>query len=772
MTDLQRLWGTLREDLPSLVLLALLLFVVAWSVMSADWVEGLGILPVVIIIGLVTSYLLAVSVLHELFVLFITSLYGWFTVWVLVGRLIPEPLTFRERLLELNFRLGAWVERALGGGFSRDNLIFLLLVALLAWLLTFNATWNLFRSRRLWLGVIPVGVALLVNVYHYFGPVSVELFILAFLFLTLLLAVSTNAVNREWMWRMQGAAFHPGIRLDLVRGGVVAIVLLLAGAWFAPTASANAQLASLWESPDNPWQEVQDTFRRLFNAVEGPAAVTPTYYGGSRLAMGGPISLSDVPVMTVYAPEGHRYYWQSKVFDTYADGQWTAKPEDRKESDFGILSAEREEVYRLRQNVQQQFELLLPATRILYAAPQPISYSSLPIYYDVIYTTPGEGYATVTAAHSRRVLPRGESYGATSAISIADETSLRGAGTNYPAWVTENYLDLPGSITQRTRDLAANITAGQATVYDQVRAIETYLRETITYNESVPPPPEGVEPIDYFLFESREGYCVYYASAMTVMLRSLGIPARIAAGFSQGTFDPEINGFVVLESDAHTWVQVYFPDYGWIDFEPTTAREPIVRSESLTLDEFTPLEAEPPAAAELPPDPFEELPPTPEIEPQAANGPGATASGPRWAWLGALLRWLGAFALLGTVMLVGVWAWHRKHGLHRLSGVVGSYARLNIFAPWLGVELLPSDTPYERAEAFRRRIPESARPVSRIVDLYVKEQYAPAHMGGNEARAAEEARALWARLRSLFLSTAVRQRLKRLNPFDGDISIR
>ena len=386
--------------------------------------------------------------------------------------------------------------------------------------------------------MIPVGVALLVNVYHYFGPVSVELFILAFLFLTLLLAVSTNAVNREWMWRMQGAAFHPGIRLDLVRGGVVAIVLLLAGAWFAPTASANAQLASLWESPDNPWQEVQDTFRRLFNAVEGPA-VTPTYYGGSRLAMGGPISLSDVPVMTVYAPEGHRYYWQSKVFDTYADGQWTAKPEDRKESDFGILSAEREEVYRLRQNVQQQFELLLPATRILYAAPQPISYSSLPIYYDVIYTTPGEvrhGHGGALAAGAAVA-----SYGAISAISIADETSLRGAGTNYPAWVTENYprsarLDHAAHARPRREHHR------QATVYDQVRAIETYLRETITYNESVPP-PEGVEPIDYFLFESREGYCVLRLGDDRDAALA-GHPRADSAGFSQGTFDPEINGLL------------------------------------------------------------------------------------------------------------------------------------------------------------------------------------------------------------------------------------
>ena len=206
-------------------------------------------------------------------------------------------------------------------------------------------------------------------------------------------------------------------------------------------------------------------------------------------------------------------------------------------------------------------------------------------------------------------------------------------------------------------------------------------------------------------------------------------------------------------------MQVYFPDYGWIDFSRRLPAS-LLCAGSLTLDEFTPLEAEPPAAAELPPDPFEELPPTPEIEPQAANGPGATASGPRWAWLGALLRWLGAFALLGTVMLVGGWAWHRKHGLHRLSGVAGSYARLNIFAPWLGVELLPSDTPYERAEAFRRRIP-GVRPVSRIVDLYVKGAVCAGTYGRKRGAGCRSARYGHA---CAVCSSAVRQRLKRLNP--------
>jgi transglutaminase-like putative cysteine protease len=87
--------------------------------------------------------------------------------------------------------------------------------------------------------------------------------------------------------------------------------------------------------------------------------------------------------------------------------------------------------------------------------------------------------------------------------------------------------------------------------------------------------------VDYFLFESREGYCTYYASAMVVLLRLNGIPARIAAGFAQGDYDPTLGAYRVSESDAHSWVEAYFPPYGWVEFEPTASIQPILREEGV-----------------------------------------------------------------------------------------------------------------------------------------------------------------------------------------------
>lgn len=772
-TELRRLGDMLRKDLPTLVLSGLLLYVVASMVRAGEWVDGLIVLPVVMVIAMVTGYLLAISDLNELFVLLVTGVYGWATVWVLVGQLLPGELTLRSRILWLDYRLWEWLQRAVGGGFSRDNIIFLLLVAVLAWLLTFNMMWNLFRTRRLWLALIPPGIALLINAYNFVGALPAELYVLVYLFLTFLLAVSTNAFNREQLWLSRGVSFSDRTRRDLMRGGVIAILMLLMLTWFAPTASANDRLVSLWESPDNPWLDMRDTFTRVFNAVEGPAASTPTYYAGSTVAMGGPIFLSDDPVMTVYAPAGHRYYWQSKVFDTYLDGRWLAMPDDRDESEYGILANERSGVYRLRQNIQQEFELSMEATQILYAAPQPFSFSSLPLYYEVIYTSPGEDYATITSARARNVLTRGQSYGATSSVSIADEASLRRAEQLYPKWVTDTYLGLPDSISQRTIDLAASLTADQPTVYDKARAVESYLRDTITYNEKVDAPPADAEPVDYVLFDSQEGYCVYYASAMAVMLRSQGIPARLAVGFSQGEYDPETSSYTVLESDAHTWVQVYFTDYGWIDFEPTTARDPIVRPEMLTLDDLAPEQQPPPPGEQEAPQELEpEVLPTPD---PALTDPTQAESGSRFQLnidFTKVLRWIGGLAAVVLAVLAGLWGWQERHGLHNLSEVSGSYARLNVFARWLGVNLSPSDTPYERAQAYTDTIPESDSSVREIVGLYMQEQYSSTHLTEAEQEAGQQARSAWQRLQRVLLKAGVSQRIRRLNPFRGDVSIR
>jgi hypothetical protein len=156
---------------------------------------------------------------------------------------------------------------------------------------------------------------------------------------------------------------------------------------------------------------------------------------------------------------------------------------------------------------------------------------------------------------------------------------LRQAGTQYPAWIRQHYLQLPDNLPARVRSLAIELTATESTPYDQARAIEQYLR-AYPYTLQLPKPPGNVDLVDYFLFDLKKGYCDYDASAMVVLARAAGLPARLVIGYATGTYDEAHQRFVVTEADAHSWPEIYFPGYGWIRFEPTGGRPDLDRPAS------------------------------------------------------------------------------------------------------------------------------------------------------------------------------------------------
>lgn len=181
-----------------------------------------------------------------------------------------------------------------------------------------------------------------------------------------------------------------------------------------------------------------------------------------------------------------------------------------------------------------------------------------------------------------RMFPR--EYQVISEVPLLDEEGLREAPSidrNDDFW--EKYLQLPNELPKRISELSEEIVAEQTNTYDQVKAIESYLKETYTYttepNESL---GESDDFVDRFLFEVKEGYCDYFSTSMVVLTRTLGIPARWVKGYTHGNRIHEVNQYYLDEMDplapgvfeirnanAHSWVEVYFPGYGWIPFEPT-----------------------------------------------------------------------------------------------------------------------------------------------------------------------------------------------------------
>ena len=321
--------------------------------------------------------------------------------------------------------------------------------------------------------------------------------------------------------------------------------------------------------------------------------------------------------------------------------------------------------------------------------------------------------------------------------------------------------------------------ANAQTPYDQARAIERWLRTNIQYNESIPNPPAGQDPIDWFLFEQQEGYCTYYASAMVMMLRAQGIPARMAAGFAAGTWDPEQNAYLVRERDAHTWVEAYFPGYGWIEFEPTADEAPIEREGDAVpqalLPTVTPVPSPTPPPTATPtaippteesgaaatptaqgavpvvpatatptPTPTATPPPTPEIT-RVDSDEGTDVVRTILLTLGIML--LVVLALV-TVIVFAIW-YVEYRGLYGLNPIQKAYARLGIYGRWLGLRFPESSTPDERRRYLVGELPDGEQQINVITRTYIRDRYADAPKKGDQAeKAAADA---WKQARTAFL---------------------
>ena len=687
-----------------------------------------------------------------------------------------------------------WLYDATTGGINQDELVFTMLVATLLWFLGYSAAWHVFRIDRVWRALLPPGLILVTNSIYYSGPHNLDRYLIVFLFMALLLVVRSNLDAREWDWYVNGMRVPRRLRQQFYRLGAIFALLTLLIAWMIPSADLQDRLNHFQEFlAAEPLTQMSEFWNRLFASGDIQGPTTADYYGSDSLQLGGAIQLGEQNVMLVAAPPGRRYYWRSRVFDTYEAGRWLPAADTRLTDPQSPLEI-KHEIYMPGAHVEvgQTFTMALRASRLIYAAPQVLTVD-LPTRSDLRYIGQDDRFINpesgdqniksmnISVVRPTQVLQRGEQYRVTSLMSNATASQLRAAGAAYPQWVTDLYLYVSSSVTPRTYELAQSIVqeAGATTVYDQAKAIESHLRQRITYNERIPQPPLGQDPVDWVLFDLQQGYCNYYASSMIMLLRILGIPSRMAAGFAQGTWDPDSQQYVVQERDAHTWVEVYFPGYGWVEFEPTAAQAPLNRVDDTPIVQVpttipqaspTPTNTATPTAtpttdqAVIPPAQNEgrELP---TLTPTASPTATATATPviiptqpppleppppPDQGFLSFLLPLLGivlvvfVVLLILALMLVFVWWWWEWRGMRGLNPVLRAYARLERYIDLIGIQLSTDQTPAERQQRIVRDLPAVKPPVTAITELYTVQRYGRDDQHPVEAsRQAEAADEAW-----------------------------
>jgi len=750
------------RDTGLLLLLALMMgWAVAAAVERSQWVpntEG-RLVPAVAITTLLGWLLVAAGLSRFAFLLA--------AIPVAIGSLLlltPSPL------LTANAGVAAllkWLQ-ALPDQTNLLLLIGLLLMFVLTGLWT---SWWVFRRRNGLVALLPTGTILAVEIINDVvpGPVFFTVVWLAAA-ASVLLRLNFVALKEGWRTRRVPHAADTGWTFGEV--GIEATVAILAIAFLILPPLSSADISGVL-IPGVVHADFGHPFG-LGSSSRGGGTGSVGYSDVVR--PGSKLTAKPKTVMRVSGDSPTFYpYWRGVALAGWDGIQWYPLPSTREVPvrQQPVLAAHatlpRDDLPPSQriQVLHTTFTVLVPTDQTLnnvFSAGEIISVDNQPTRVRGIMTSVGTplnaaepalvnvagdnapiaSFDTVDKIQFAKRLQAPYSFTVTSAIPNVDVQDLQTAGTDYPAWldpfktVYEN-----GRVAQGTgrdaqiAELAQSIVrAARATSpYDQAKAIESWFIEKGRFTYALQPrtAPAGVRPLDYFIFDSKEGACQDFSTAMSVMLRMLGIPSRQMSGFSVGMLDDKTRQHMVNSVEAHSWVEVFFPGYGWIPFEPTPdgINTPINRPQTLEQLNAT-ASAAADAASRIPPQ---------LREPAGVPLSGTTDGGFPDIWRSMLIVAGGLLLLLAVAILLAL-RW-----LLAARDVPRIWRRLLFLGDRLNIPRHPGDT----AEEFGGRLAASLPPlddqVRRLATLYTRASF---RQGGLRAEELALAREAWSHIRGSY----------------------
>jgi transglutaminase-like putative cysteine protease len=641
----------------------------------------------------------------------------------------PSYIPFHELALQTWGRAELFYARVWWWGYSAltgesfvdpTSTVFLLLMGVTIWGISAYAAWGLYRRRQVLASFLPVGLGLAVNIFY---SRQGHWYLLGFLTGVIFLSAREHLFVLEQRWKRTNVDYSDAIRFDVTAAGLAISAAMLGLAYLFPYVTTYKVAVVFWKYAEPPWRVMADTADRLFNEVENPAGPeeeVPQVPGGPIVggipmgAIGGLprlhllrqgeelgsrvvmyVGTSDPPppmreeeyYLGLEEPERvTKRYWRSITYDVYNGRGW----ENSGDEEILLLANQavpNESEWEARRRLEQGFELLTPYELALYAANQPF-----------IFDQParsrwrGNGDLIGVESTSTEI-----TYTAVSLVPDVTTEQLENAEDNYPEWIAENYLQLPDALPSRVTELAERATAEAESPYQQALLLEDYLRN-YEYTLDIPSPPGNRDVVDYFLFDLQQGYCDYYASAMVVMARSVGLPARLAVGYAMGSYDHAKRKYVVIEKDAHSWAEIYFPSYGWIEFEPTAARSVFYR----------PGPPPSPTGAGTTP----RLPP--KTLPEEEGDTDTTLDWRSVSIASGLTLWLAFLA-------ISAWRHWRRAKMTPADYVGRFWERLIRYGMRLNIMLRANQTPVEYAQVFNGRLQGRTLDTAHWMDRMVRE---------------------------------------------------
>ncbi|AIC95672.1 transglutaminase TgpA family protein [Shouchella lehensis] len=333
-----------------------------------------------------------------------------------------------------------------------------------------------------------------------------------------------------------------------------------------------AAISFVMPKPEPQWSDPVPYLESILGFSSGGTPTQRIGYSEDDSRLGGGFVDDDTPVFYARIEEGS--YWKGETKNVYTGSGWELSLNDTNETlqtpplqegeRTAVIREEREAQLRFYGEGEQRFNHLF--------------YPGELVSSELELMNTGETEPIVIHSISNQAtLVDGQAPPNQYEVTYYDQTFQVGGlrednQTSDLDW--ELYTEVPDDLPERVRELAEELTEGRDTVYDQVIAIENYLRgPSFSYEtEDVPVPNGNQDYVDQFLFETQRGYCDNFSTAMAVMLRTLDIPTRWVKGFTEGQqveVNDEYEEYLISNNNAHSWVEVYFPSAGWVSFEPT-----------------------------------------------------------------------------------------------------------------------------------------------------------------------------------------------------------
>jgi transglutaminase-like putative cysteine protease len=570
----------------TVAMVAAMALCLAWSLNSAAWVLGRPVLtsflPYASLGGVAWGFISAKAGWPRWLALLLGAVFAGLLLPIMVGGILlkgdftPGPAF----VATANSTVEAYLDLAFRGlAFTEQYGHFMLVLGILCWGTGQFASYAVFGHHRPFSAVVISGVALVINMS--ITRDEQQAILVWFSVAALILLIRAHALDERSTWlrhRLGDAGSLSGIYL---RAGSAFIAIAVAGALVLTSTASSAPLNGIGNGLDeqiaDATQWVQSVFR---GGGAGPRLITVGFGDSEKIS--GSWTTNNKPILQIAVPNGETgdYHWRAVTYNSFDGFGWsnTAATRIAVAAAGPLLAGTLDDPgpNADRRNVLFTVHALADNPQNIFAPDAPTSVTT-DTTVTMVGAQPNASIGSIKKQTSSDYTVTAEvpiDYAVDKAHGLT-ANQLRVAGDVYPATVSQDYTAIPPDVryapatNELLRKIVASMPAGVHDEYDISKAIEDYLRSPLNFSYNANVTSLGcTDGVVECFAQTRQGYCEYYASTMVALLRILGYPARLAEGYLPSKVD--LNGFETIPaSAAHAWVEVYFPHYGWITFDPT-----------------------------------------------------------------------------------------------------------------------------------------------------------------------------------------------------------